>query len=179
MPAATAALSRPRLLAALLTGGALPLAFAPFGWHPVAVLSLAALWWLWEDESPRAAKWIGFAWGVGAFLAGTVFAMVFRHRGQLEQKLKGFSYGFLIPIFFINVGIHFDVDALGEPGAITGMLVLVGAAVAVKVFPALVLDLTQAPVEHWPLTSTNTPLTMPPGRLEASRTGAPRTEFSE
>ena len=49
---------------ATVGGGALPLAFAPFGWHPVAVLSLAALWWLWEDESPRAAKWIGFAWGV-------------------------------------------------------------------------------------------------------------------
>ena len=79
MPAATAALSRPRLLAALLTGGALPLAFAPFGWHPVAVLSLAALWWLWEDESPRAAKWIGFAWGVGAFLAGTYWLYISIH----------------------------------------------------------------------------------------------------
>ena len=86
---------------------------------------------------------VSIAFGIekilGAFLAGTVFAMVFRNRTALARQLNGFSYGFLIPIFFINVGIHFDVDALGEPGAITGMLVLVGAAVAVKVFPALVL----------------------------------------
>jgi Kef-type K+ transport system membrane component KefB len=76
---------------------------------------------------------------LGAFLAGTVFAMVFRNRTALARQLNGFSYGFLIPIFFINVGLNFDVDALREPGAITGMLVLVGAAVAVKAVPALVL----------------------------------------
>jgi Kef-type K+ transport system membrane component KefB len=86
---------------------------------------------------------VSIAFGIekilGAFLAGTVFAMVFRNRTALARQLNGFSYGFLIPIFFINVGIHFDVDALGEPGAITGMLALVGVAVAVKVIPAMVL----------------------------------------
>lgn len=78
---------------------------------------------------------------LGAFLAGTVFAMVFRNRTALARQLNGFSYGFLVPIFFINVGLQFDVDALSEPGAITGMLALVGVAVMVKVGPALVLVL--------------------------------------
>lgn len=85
---------------------------------------------------------VSIAFGIekilGAFLAGTVFAMVFRNRTALARQLNGFSYGFLIPIFFINVGLHFDIDALREPGAITGMLVLVGVAVAVKMVPALV-----------------------------------------
>ncbi len=76
---------------------------------------------------------------LGAFLAGTVIAMVFRHRGALEQKLSGFAFGFLIPIFFINVGIRFDLEALGEPGAITGTLRLIGLAVLIKVVASLVL----------------------------------------
>jgi len=74
---------------------------------------------------------------LGAFLAGTVFALVFRHRGGLERQLNGFSYGFLIPIFFINVGINFDLDALREPGALGKVGALLGLAVAVKMLPSL------------------------------------------
>jgi Kef-type K+ transport system membrane component KefB len=74
---------------------------------------------------------------LGAFLAGTVFALVFRNRGPLAQQRNGFSYGFLRPIFFINVGIRFDLDALREPGALTGLAALFGAAVLVKMIPAL------------------------------------------
>lgn len=76
---------------------------------------------------------------LGAFLAGTVFGLVFRNRGRLEQKLKGFSYGFLIPIFFIHVGIRFDLQALFHPGVLVGALALVGTAVLVKMLAAGVL----------------------------------------
>jgi Kef-type K+ transport system membrane component KefB len=76
---------------------------------------------------------------LGAFLAGMVFGLVFRNRGTLEEQLKGFSYGFLIPIFFIDVGIKFDLRALLEPGVLTRALALIGAAVLVKVLPALVM----------------------------------------
>jgi Kef-type K+ transport system membrane component KefB len=76
---------------------------------------------------------------LGAFLAGTGFAVVFRNRGMLEEQLSGFAYGFLVPVFFINVGIGFDIDALREPGAVVGMLGLFGLAVAVKVVPAFIL----------------------------------------
>lgn len=88
---------------------------------------------------------VGLSWllGVeailGAFMAGTVFAWVFRYRGQLEQKLKGFSYGFLIPIFFIHVGVKFDVAALARPGVLTGALLLIGVATLVKVLASSVL----------------------------------------
>ncbi len=76
---------------------------------------------------------------LGAFLAGTAFAAVFRHRGGLDEKLTGFSYGFLIPIFFINVGIGFRADAVLDPGALTLTLGLLVAALAVKILPALLL----------------------------------------
>ena len=49
---------------------------------------------------------------LGAFLAGTIFAFIFPNRGSLESSLKGFSYGFLIPIFFINIGLNYDVLSL-------------------------------------------------------------------
>jgi len=88
---------------------------------------------------------VGLSWALdveailGAFMAGTAFAWVFRYRGHLEQKLKGFSYGFLIPIFFINVGVHFDVVALSRPGVLTGALVLIGVATLVKIGASSVL----------------------------------------
>jgi Kef-type K+ transport system membrane component KefB len=80
---------------------------------------------------------------LGAFLAGTVFALVFRHRGELERGLKGFSYGFLIPIFFINVGIRFDLGALFEPGQLTQAGLLIGVAVLIKLVPAMILFLAR------------------------------------
>ena len=78
---------------------------------------------------------------LGAFLAGTVFAVVFRQSSGLETKLKGFSYGFLIPVFFINVGIRFDLEAMQTPGAVVLTLQLIGAAFVVKIVPALLLVL--------------------------------------
>jgi len=78
---------------------------------------------------------------VGAFLAGTVFAMVFRHRGHLEQKLSGFAYGFFIPIFFIGVGMRFDLQAMLRPGVFSGAMALIGVALAIKLLASSVLFL--------------------------------------
>jgi Kef-type K+ transport system membrane component KefB len=82
---------------------------------------------------------------LGAFLAGTVFAMVFRHRGELDRKLNGFSFGFFIPIFFINVGLHFDVAAVFRPGSFGGHAALIVAAVLVKVVPSLIFLVRRLP----------------------------------
>ncbi len=76
---------------------------------------------------------------LAAFLTGGVIAVVFRERGALDRKLSGFSYGFLIPIFFIDVGIRFDLTAVTDVDALvfTGQLVV--AAFAVKAASALAL----------------------------------------
>jgi len=76
---------------------------------------------------------------LGAFLAGTIFAFIFRYRGSLEQQLSGFSYGFLIPVFFINVGLSFDLTVMMEPGILLLALELIGTAVAVKVLPPFLI----------------------------------------
>lgn len=78
---------------------------------------------------------------LGAFLAGALFAYVFRNIEELEARLSGFSYGFFIPVFFINVGIGFPLEQLGEPGVLTRAIALIGIAVAIKVLPALLLTL--------------------------------------
>ncbi len=73
---------------------------------------------------------------LGAFLAGVMLSLLFRGGTVLEQKLFGIGYGFLIPIFFINVGMHFDVWALAS-GGIYLLPKLLLVAFAVKIVPSL------------------------------------------
>lgn len=63
--------SRYAIWLALPIGAALSLAFAPFGWWPLAVLCPAYLFYAWQFAPPRAAAKYGFAFTAGIFLAGT------------------------------------------------------------------------------------------------------------
>ncbi|MEX1081070.1 MAG: apolipoprotein N-acyltransferase [Halofilum sp. (in: g-proteobacteria)] len=56
--------------AALIAGAALVLAFAPFGWWPLAVLAPACLFWLWRDCGRGRAAWRGWLFGLGYWGAG-------------------------------------------------------------------------------------------------------------
>ncbi len=78
---------------------------------------------------------------LGAFLAGAMFAFVFRDTGDLEAKLGGFSYGFFIPVFFISVGVRFPLSALADTSVLTKALLLILIAVAIKIGPALMLQI--------------------------------------
>ncbi|RMD47121.1 MAG: cation:proton antiporter [Aquificota bacterium] len=46
---------------------------------------------------------------IGAFFGGILFAMIFKRREEVIEKISAFGYGFLIPIFFIEVGLRFDI----------------------------------------------------------------------
>ncbi|NDY43475.1 cation:proton antiporter [Dissulfurirhabdus thermomarina] len=78
---------------------------------------------------------------LGAFLGGCVLSVVFEDRGLLEEKLAGFAYGFLIPIFFIHVGLEFPLSAFAETGFLVFTGKLLVAALLVKLIPALLLRL--------------------------------------
>ena len=78
---------------------------------------------------------------LGAFLAGLIFSFVFRELGSLEEQLNGFSYGFFIPIFFINVGLTFPLDELGDADVLVQAIALIAVAIAIKVIPSLALML--------------------------------------
>ena len=80
---------------------------------------------------------------LGAFLAGTLFAFTFPNRGSLENSLKGFSYGFLIPIFFINIGLNYDFEVFKNTEFYIQVLSLLGIALIVKIVPSLFLIFTK------------------------------------
>jgi apolipoprotein N-acyltransferase len=68
----------PSLLAAVL-GAITVFGFAPFELFPLPILTLALLFRLWQNASPRGAAWLGFCWGLGFFLAGVSWVYVSLH----------------------------------------------------------------------------------------------------
>ncbi|MCB2225431.1 MAG: cation:proton antiporter [Desulfarculaceae bacterium] len=80
---------------------------------------------------------IGLEPVLGAFMGGCVISFVMLERAQLQSKLSGLSFGFLIPIFFIHVGMQFDLASLARPGSLSFALLLLGLALGVKLLPGL------------------------------------------
>lgn len=89
------------------------------------------------------ARTLGVEYILGAFLAGVMVSFLLGERGSiLRQKLDAIGYGFFIPIFFIMVGVGFDLPALlGSRSALLLVPLLLGIAYVVKSLPALVLRL--------------------------------------
>ena len=85
---------------------------------------------------------------LGAFLAGALFIFVFRDPGQLEEQLNGFSFGFFIPVFFINVGIEFPLSELADGEVLGQALALIGVAFAIKLIPSLLLVFRRFPLRE-------------------------------
>ncbi|MDP7297143.1 MAG: hypothetical protein QGF92_06785, partial [Gammaproteobacteria bacterium] len=62
-----------------LAGLLLPLAFAPFGWYPLAFVLLAVLIFLCEGCTPREAAWRGFWFGFAVFATGAYWIYISIH----------------------------------------------------------------------------------------------------
>jgi len=77
---------------------------------------------------------------LGAFLAGTVFALLRTDDDrEIMHQLETIGYGFLIPIFFISVGININLRAIIESSsALLLVPLLVIAALVVKMIPAII-----------------------------------------
>lgn len=77
---------------------------------------------------------------IGAFIAGVIFSTVFEETENIEEKLSGISFGFLVPIFFIHVGINFVMPHVNRE-----TLYLVGAlslgSLISKALPSVLLTL--------------------------------------
>jgi Kef-type K+ transport system membrane component KefB len=78
---------------------------------------------------------------LGAFMAGAIFAFVFRNSGDLEARISGFAYGFLIPIFFISVGVAFPLDALRDSSVLQTAAFIIVVAIGAKLIAAPLLML--------------------------------------
>lgn len=81
---------------------------------------------------------------LGAFLAGAIVALLRQPQdADLTHQLDSIGYGFFIPIFFIMVGVDFNLNALLEsPRALILVPLLLILAVLVKILPSLLLRLS-------------------------------------
>ncbi len=107
--------------------------FTYAGWHP-HVRGAIVLMMLFVV----LAQWLGIEFILGALLAG--IAIPPEGASRLEGKLDALGYGFFIPIFFIMIGVRFDLSALVSSNqAILLTLLLIVAAFLIKVLPSLIL----------------------------------------
>ncbi|MCL4125060.1 UNVERIFIED_CONTAM: hypothetical protein GTU68_000785 [Idotea baltica] len=75
---------------ALLAGTLLPLAFSPFGYYPLAVISLTLLFLSWQHVDASTAAMRGFLFGIGFFGVGISWIYVAIHVfGQANILLAG------------------------------------------------------------------------------------------
>ena len=80
-------------LAAFLLAAASVLGFAPFGLAPLPFFSAAGLLWLWQSAAtPRRSAGLGFAFGLGLFLAGVSWVYVSLHEfGAMPAPLAAIA----------------------------------------------------------------------------------------
>jgi len=86
---------------------------------------------------------IGVEMILGSFLAGTVISLASKsEREDIHHKLDAIGFGFLIPVFFILVGVNFDMSVLfhQDKGFILVPILLLLVYV-IKGIPALLLKL--------------------------------------
>jgi Kef-type K+ transport system membrane component KefB/Trk K+ transport system NAD-binding subunit len=87
------------------------------------------------------ARAVGTEVILGAFLAGAIVSLLRAPDDtQLVQKLEAIGFGFFIPIFFVMVGVEFNLGALlASAQAMLLVPLLLVLAIVVKLGPALVL----------------------------------------
>jgi len=85
------------------------------------------------------ANLLGLEYIIGAFFGGMLFAMVFKKRHEIQEKISSFGYGFLIPVFFIEVGLRFDLFNLLKKEIILGAVAISITILLVRVAGAVPL----------------------------------------
>jgi Kef-type K+ transport system membrane component KefB len=59
------------------------------------------------------------------------------HRSAVQQRLESLGFGFFIPLFFVVSGVHFDLEALGDAGALAKVPLFLLLFLLVRGAPAL------------------------------------------
>lgn len=90
------------------------------------------------------SEWLGAELILGAFLAGALISLLSKKEGSdLHLKLDAIGFGFFIPIFFIMVGVQFDLPKLlsSREGLLLVPLLL-AAAYVIKFVASLLFRLS-------------------------------------
>jgi Kef-type K+ transport system membrane component KefB len=94
------------------------------GLTALVLVSAMGLAWAAEEVGGLAAI-------TGAFIAGIGLSRS-AHREEIERGIRPITYGFLVPIFFVSIGLHADTHAIGA-AEIPVAIILVIIAIASKV----------------------------------------------
>ncbi len=86
-------------ISALVAGGILPFAFAPHGFHVLAVFALAILFWLWRDASSARAAFLGACFGFGMFGHGVSWVQISIHQFGLPL----YSFSVSMTVLFVAI----------------------------------------------------------------------------
>ena len=86
------------------------------------------------------AELIGAELILGAFLGGVLASMLSEPNDEkIRHKLDAIGFGFFVPLFFVNVGVQFDLQAfLNSRDAWILLPILLVAAFSIKIISALV-----------------------------------------
>jgi len=99
---------------------------------------------------------------IGAFLGGMAYAVIFKRRAEIQHRMGSFAYGFLIPVFFIEAGLRFDIKDFLDLQVVVMALVIAFLIFAVRIAASLVFlwsNLTLMEIIIVPV-STSFPLTL-------------------
>ena len=90
------------------------------------------------------AEMLGTELILGAFLAGAIISLLKRPEdSELIHQLDAIGYGFFIPIFFIMVGVDFNLASLmSSSSALLLVPLLLAAAAGVKLIPAMIYKIS-------------------------------------
>ncbi len=144
------------LAGAFALGAASVLGFAPFGWFPLPILALALLLGLWRRAgNPRRAAAVGFAFGLGLFVAGVSWVYVSLHEfGAMPAPLAAFAT-LLFCIYLAAFPAATGYCFMAAPGGSVKLALLFPAAWTLAEwvrgwlftgFPWLALGYSQVPV---------------------------------
>ena len=89
---------------ALLAGAAMPLAFAPFNYYPIALLSVSLLFLTWQGIDEKQAAIRGFLFGFGLFGIGVSWVYVAIHEfGQASMLLASLLTVLFVAFFALYI----------------------------------------------------------------------------
>jgi len=77
-----------------------------------------------------------------AFIAGMFIPTFFQHKRELPEKLESFGFGFLVPLFFIYIGMTFDLKALMMDGMVQKALMVTFLMITIRLLAAQVFTPT-------------------------------------
>ncbi|MCL5260136.1 MAG: apolipoprotein N-acyltransferase [Gammaproteobacteria bacterium] len=97
----------PAYLIAIAAGLALPFAFAPFGYYPLAILVPALLMFLWLNATPRQAFSRGWLFGLGFFGLGVYWIFISIHQfGEAPVWLALLITALLVMFLALYIAIN-------------------------------------------------------------------------